>query len=760
MLLRPLRWLLRKWYLLLGALLALLLLVAFLFPYLLKRYIEDHSEAWINRKVSIGSIVLNPFTGEYAVNGLVCHEPASDTVFVRFSKLGVKADLLEGYRNGVWRLREAELREPYVRVVQTGNRFNFSDLLEIGATEEPEQQTTAEASAAFAVFGIALTGGRIDYTSDALPAPVSMADLNVTCTEISSGQAVMDFAVAFTMGGGRLDGGFTIDTKAGRYAVQARLKDFAVEQLRPYLAEFMDCGVLRGGLDLDLNVTDSYVDTTSLALSSAIALRDLELFNPGGDRLVSIKRLGIALDTLIAAQQRFDIGEVALAGADLHFALLNDGKDNWTRLLKLPVDSAGQVSTEAVSESNVFVMLADYIGYLGREFVASEYSAHRVRLDDCGIRFEDYTPRSPFRYVVSDIALSADRITTEQDTGRINVSALLNESGKLTCSAAFAPSEPGNMRVSLELAALRLTALDPYVRWYAAHPMEDGVLSFRTATTVHEGIIDSRNALRIDRLRFGHKVEDHDTGIYVLPLRLATALLKDVRGVINLEVPVRGDLKDPQFRIWPIVWQVLKNLVVKAVSAPGRLLVRAVGGTGTDDFEEIRFDHLQYAPDQRQSRVLQQLVRAMANRSELRVDLVALVDDKAEQQELALFAAKRKHLFGDRALTSADSTSIQTLHNGDSLFVRFVTLATPALEGKPLQERCTAMIGRDVLTREQAEIEYARRENIMQFMLLQGADPARTAFRTGTDEELGGRTGLPGYRFIFDAAEATTPSPP
>lgn len=761
MLLKPLRWMLRRWYLLLGLLLAMLLVAAFLFPHLLKRYIEENSEDWVNRKVHIGSIVLNPLTGEYSVNDFVCYEPSSDTVFIRFRKLGVHADVLSGYRNGDWRFRNAELREPYVRVVQSGDRFNFSDLLELGEEDEPEQPAQSSAGVVFTAVGIALTDGRIDYRSDALPEPVGLTDLRVTCTEISSGKAIMDFVVGMTIsGGGRMDGGFTIDTEAGRYAVRAQLKDFAMEQLRPYLAEFMDCSSLQGLLDLNLSVNDSYIDTTSLALSSALALRDLELTDPGGNRLLRIERLGIALDTLIAAQQRFDIGEVAMKGLDLHFVLLNDWQDNWTRLLKLPVDSAGQLNAESVSESNVFVLLADYISYLGKEFIASEYAAHRVRLEDCGIRFEDYAPTSPFRFALSDIALAADRITTEQDTGRIILSATLNESGKLSGSAAFSSADPRNMRIDLEVAGLRLANLDPYVRWYAAHPMEDGLLAYRTTTVVRGGALDSRNALRIDRLRFGRKVEVHDSDIYVLPLRLAAALLKDVRGVVELDVPVRGDLNDPQLRIWPIVWQVLRNLVVKAVTAPGRLLARAVSGTQGEDLDELRLDPLQVAPEEQQARALQTLVKALTAKPELRVDLVPLVDDRAEIQELALFAAKRKHLFGGQMLSGADSVRILALPDDDSLFVRFVALAAPTLEGRPLLERCIALVGMEALAKEQAEIEYARRENIMQFLLAQGADPARTAYRNGTDDELNGRIGRPGYRFVFEAAEAATPSPP
>ena len=753
------RWVRRRWYVPLGAVVILLVAVAFLFPYLVKRYVEAHSEEWIQRKVAIGSIVLNPFTGVYAVNNLVCYETKSDVVFVRFEKLGVKADLLDGYRKGLWHFREAELRGPYVRIEQTGDRFNFSDLLELGSEDEPPTSEEEDSAMAFDVVGIELSAGAIDYSSDILHTPVSVEDLTVSCTRISSAQAVMKFLLGFAIhGGGKVNGGFTIDTDGGRYEVDAHLQDFDLSQLLPYLQDFMDCRKLDGALDLDLMVSDSYVDTTQLALSAAMDLRSLRLEDPAGEALVSVGELRAGLDTLIAAQERFDVGEVLLDKADLRFVLLNDWSDNWTRLLKFSTDTIGDstVVSSAASESNVFVMLADYVNYLGGQFVASDYSAQSVRLTDCAVRFEDYTPRQPFRYELTEVALTANRVSSHQDAGRVTSKANLNGGGALIATAVFDPADIRNVTLDLEVDGLRLPPFDPYTRWYAAHPMEDGVLRYTAKTVLLAGMIDSQNSLRIDKLKFGRKVTEHDTGIYVLPLRLAAGLLKDAKGVVELDVPVKGDLKDPQFRVWPIIWQIFKNLIVKAATAPANLLARAVGGADERELEGVHFQPGQAVPDPQQYKVLDQLAKALAAKPELRADLIPLVDPFAEMQEIALFEGKRHFLFsGATALTATDSSRINSLMNTDSLFMRYVEQATPTLGGKPLQERCLGMIGRDQVSAQQRDMEYARTEHVMQYLLSKGVPATRIAYREGTPEETSGRKGDPGYRFIYDAADTS-----
>lgn len=756
---RQIRWCARRWYLLLGALLAVLLVGAFLFPYIVKRVIEAHSEEWINRRVRIGSIVLNPFTGVYAVNRFTCYEPGSDTVFVSFAKMGVKADLVAGWRNGRWRFKDAELREPFARIEQRGSRFNFSDLLEMGDDAPPEEPDTEGADVAFTVTGLALTGGRVQYTGDALAAPLRISELEAHCTSITSGQAVMDFLVGLTLDeGGRLDGGFTIDTEHGRYAVDAKLKDFALGQLRPYAQEFMECGTLEGNLDLGLRVADSYVDTTGLAMSASMMLGAMKLADPSGDELLRIGRLAADLDTLVAAEQRLEVGAVALEGAEASFALLNDGSDNWTRLLKLPADSSGAVDASVVSESNLFLMLADYIRYLGREFVASAYSARSIRLADCAVRFADYTPRIPFRYDVEGISLEADRITTDQDTGRVTIAARLGGSGAVKGRAAFDPKDPRNLLLALSVAELQLAPLDPYTRWYAAHPMEDGVLSYTSATSLQGGMIDSRNALRVERLRFGKRVAEHDTGIIVLPLRLAAGLLKDARGDVSLELPVTGDLNDPQFRAWPIVWKVLKNLVVKAVSAPGKALARAFSGADEADAEGVRFEFAQGELRKPQRKALDLLVKVLLARPEMSVALVPLADERAERDELAVFEAKRLHLFGaEAALSGADSARIAQLPLTDSLFARFVAQRAPGMDGKPFQERCVEAAGATHVASLLEQVEYARREGSMQYMLAQGLPPGRAAYRAAAPEEVRGMLGRPGYRFIYEVPDEPAP---
>jgi hypothetical protein len=746
-----------RWLVIGGITLIIILVgVAFLFPYLLKRYIERNSVEWIDRQVRIGSIVLNPFTGTYAVHDLVCHEPRDSTLFVSFGKLGVKGDVVRGLRTGHWRFRDAELRDPYFHIVQQGDRFNFSDLMELGDHTPDTAPDTSAADVPFEVEGIALTGGRIDYISDLLRAPVQVVGLEAHCTRITSAEARMDFDLGLDLvSGGRLDAGFMIDPSVSAYGVNAELKGFQLPQLLPYLQDFFDCASLTGTVDLRLNVLDNYADTTSLQLSAGLDLNQLALTDPAGQPLFALEHARATLDTMVASTGQIEVGRVLVDGADVHFILLADGTDNWSRHLKLDSTAMGEEGAQLqASESNVFVMLAEYVSYLGQQMIASEYTADSLALVRSAVYFEDHTPARPFRYAITDIHVASQRVTSEQQEGIITARATLNGTGRMSADAVFDPGDLRNVAVDLDIDGLELAHLDPYVRWYAAHPMEDGVLRFHTTTSIFEGQLDSQNHLRVDKLKVGRKVDEHDPEIPVLPLRLAVGLLKDVNGVVQLDIPVQGDLNDPQFKVWPIVWQVFKNLIVKAATAPARLLASAFAGADETDLERVRFDHLQFAPGKGQAKTLRQLAGVLKAKPELVVDLVPIVDDRSEMQEVAVFRAKQVFLFGDKhTLTAADSVQIAALGTRDSLFTVFLEERTSTMAGRSLHERAVSLVGAEACTTIAHDLEAARREHVMQFLLGEGVAAERVRFRPGTAEELAGQKGVPGYRFIYDVPD-------
>ncbi|MGZ8546030.1 MAG: DUF748 domain-containing protein, partial [Sulfuricurvum sp.] len=98
---------------------------------------------------------------------------------------------------------------------------------------------------------------------------------------------------------------------------------------------------------------------------------------------------------------------------------------------------------------------------------------------------------------------------------------------------------------------------------------------------------DAQNKVVIKNIELGDEVE----GGAKWPLKLVVALLEDDDGVMDIDLPIEGNVTDPNFRYGKVVWQVIGNLLTKAVTAPFRLLGSLLGIDSQDDsLSKVSFD--------------------------------------------------------------------------------------------------------------------------------------------------------------------------
>jgi hypothetical protein len=145
---------------------------------------------------------------------------------------------------------------------------------------------------------------------------------------------------------------------------------------------------------------------------------------------------------------------------------------------------------------------------------------------------------------------------------------------------------------------------------------------------IENGELASENRIRVDQFTFGEEVKSEKATS--LPVKLGIALLKDHRGEIHLDVPVTGRIDDPQFNIWRIVFQVLKNLLVKAITAPFSLL-SSLFGEGKD-LSVVAFAPGSDRLDPPEEKKLEALAKALKERPELKMSLTAYLDREKDAE--------------------------------------------------------------------------------------------------------------------------------
>ncbi|MGB6451523.1 MAG: DUF748 domain-containing protein [Steroidobacteraceae bacterium] len=234
--------------------------------------------------------------------------------------------------------------------------------------------------------------------------------------------------------------------------------------------------------------------------------------------------------------------------------------------------------------------------------------------------------------------------------GKVDRYAPISVSGEINPLAATAYS---NMKLSFD--GVQLTTATPYSARFAGYKIEKGTMSANITYHLENRALSADPHFTIDQLQLGDRVSSPDA--VKLPLKLAVALLKDRHGVIDLDLPLSGSLNDPKFKLGPLIWKVLVNVLSKAATAPFALLGRLVGGG--EQMKFIDFDAGAASLDASAQQKLAQIAKALQDRPSLKLDVPsaytpgldrpALVEELLEQKLAAqgqTEAASRKHRRG------------------------------------------------------------------------------------------------------------------
>jgi hypothetical protein len=148
---------------------------------------------------------------------------------------------------------------------------------------------------------------------------------------------------------------------------------------------------------------------------------------------------------------------------------------------------------------------------------------------------------------------------------------------------------------------------------------------------VEERKLDAHHHVVVDNLEFGDQTNSKDAA--PIPIKLGVALLKDRRGVIEVDLPVSGTLDDPQFRLGPLIWKAVVGLLTKIVTAPFAALGAMFGGG--DDLQYVEFQPGSAALGDAETKKLDTLAKGLAERPEVRLNLPLTVATAADSEVVA-----------------------------------------------------------------------------------------------------------------------------
>ena len=213
----------------------------------------------------------------------------------------------------------------------------------------------------------------------------------------------------------------------------------------------------------------------------------------------------------------------------------------------------------------------------------------QVSIHDGSANFADFSLTPYFATAVQQLNGQIGTLDNRQSApAKVDIKGKVDRYAPVTIKGALNPFDPmASLDIATSFRRVELTTLTPYSGKFAGYRIRKGRLNLDLHYLITKGQLKAENKVVVEQLQLGEKVDSPDA--VDLPLRLAVALLKDTEGKISIELPVSGDLNNPQFSVMPIVWQTLRNLVLRAAQAPFRFIGGLVSGGGSQDLGTVSF---------------------------------------------------------------------------------------------------------------------------------------------------------------------------
>jgi uncharacterized protein involved in outer membrane biogenesis len=176
-----------------------------------------------------------------------------------------------------------------------------------------------------------------------------------------------------------------------------------------------------------------------------------------------------------------------------------------------------------------------------------------------------------------------------------------------------------NTDIQVAFRNIELPIFNPYSGRYAGYAIAKGKLTTEMHYKIVNRALQADHHIVVDQLEWGQASASKPSVPW--PVGLVTSLLKDRHGVIDLNLPVRGSLDDPTFRLGPVIWQIIGNLVEKIVLAPFSLIGSLFAGADKAQYIDFTPGSAAMPPGATDS--LGALAKGLGDRPALQLDIPA-----------------------------------------------------------------------------------------------------------------------------------------
>jgi len=617
---------LKLWKIILLIFILLIFAVLAFGPLIAVNQLQKNSKEWVGRKLVIGDFSLNYFTGTVRIEHFKMYEADDTTVFVAFDNLIIDSEPYHLFSNELV-IEELGLTGLRTYVKQRDTVFNFDDLIafyasdSINSVEEPIDTLDKSNPMVIKLSNIHINAKELSYTAMLLHHETKMVNLNLLIPYIGfntegGSRAGVQFDLADN---GHFGINMNFNPDSLDFNADLKISNLNLESYYVFAEQELNISSLKGILNTHLLIDGNLNEIDKTLLKGEINVNHFEVHNANQQKLLAMENLNIGLGEIDNFNKRFIVDSIHLTKPFVDFELLNEGT-NFDHLVKEKQDSLAEVKEVGQEFDSVDTAVNDLF-----------YSVASFNINDGQIEFEDRTTPRLFTYHLSAINMSAKDINSDADWVKTHLDMLLNNRGKMKVEYGFNPMKPKDMDIDYVLTNFQLSDINIYSEMNTGYPFVYGDMFYYSQTSIRDGQIKSENKLRINDVELGEKVERWKS----IPLKFALFLLKDKNGDVVMDVPVRGDLNNPDINIKKLAWTTFKKAIFKVASSPVDFLA-GFAKVDPSDIKTIEFAYMDTSLNMRIEHQLDMLTKLEKAKSGLKIEMAYFNDIQKEKEAISV----------------------------------------------------------------------------------------------------------------------------
>ena len=351
-------------------------------------------------------------------------------------------------------------------------------------------------------------------------------------------------------------------------SAKIKLNDTNLPKYFAYAKPFLEADLASGQLESSAEI--SYAK--DIKADAKVSIKDIRLNGKKAEKLIAFKSLD--LEKISFAKNDLAISGVSLNSPFIKAHLSKERKFNLSQIVK---EDKNKAKTETKPESKKTASKKDD---------ELKFSVKNFSLKNGEVDFSDASLFMPFATTISKLNGKLTDIDKKRPSSG-EFQGVVGKNGFAQITAKLFPFElKQNTDIKLDFKDIDLTDITPYSGQFVGYKIKKGKLNLNLNYSVADSKLNGSNFINFDSLTLGEKVESKDA--VNLPLSLAISILSDQNNQINIDLPVEGNLDDPDFKYGGVIWAAVKKLFADITLAPFRFLGNALG-LGSKDLSSIDF---------------------------------------------------------------------------------------------------------------------------------------------------------------------------